>query len=57
MMMIGAVGPITINPLELLGKRAAVRGWYSGTGVEFGGYAGVQPTQQHRLDERDLSVR
>ena len=57
MMMIGAVGPITINPLELLGKRAAVRGWYSGTGVDFGGYAGVQPTQQHRLDERDLSVR
>ena len=34
MMMIGAVGPITINPLELLGKRAAVRGWYSGTGVD-----------------------
>ena len=34
MMMIGAVGPITINPLELLGKRVAVRGWYSGTGVD-----------------------
>ena len=34
MMLIGAVGPITINPLELLGKRAAVRGWYSGTGVD-----------------------
>ena len=34
MMMIGAVGPLTINPLELLGKRVAVRGWYSGTGVD-----------------------
>jgi len=34
MMMIGAVGPITINPIELLGKRAAVRGWYSGTGID-----------------------
>ena len=34
MMLIGAVGPITINPIELLGKRAAVRGWYSGTGVD-----------------------
>ena len=34
MMLIGAVGPITINPLELLAKRAAVRGWYSGTGVD-----------------------
>ena len=34
MMMIGAVGPITINPIELLSKRASVRGWYSGTGVD-----------------------
>jgi D-arabinose 1-dehydrogenase-like Zn-dependent alcohol dehydrogenase len=34
MMIIGAVGPITINPLELLGKRAAVKGWYSGTAVD-----------------------
>lgn len=34
MMMIGAVGPITINPLELLGKRAGVQGWYSGTAVD-----------------------
>jgi D-arabinose 1-dehydrogenase-like Zn-dependent alcohol dehydrogenase len=30
MMLIGAAGPIRINPLELLGKRAAVKGWYSG---------------------------
>jgi alcohol dehydrogenase len=34
MMIIGAVGPITVNPLELLGKRAAVKGWYSGTAVD-----------------------
>ena len=31
MMVIGAVGDLTINSLDLLGKRAAVRGWYSGT--------------------------
>ena len=31
MMLIGAVGPMTINPLDLLMKSAAVRGWYSGT--------------------------
>ncbi len=29
-MIIGAVGPMRINPMELLGKRAAVKGWYSG---------------------------
>ena len=34
MMIIGAVGPITVNPLELLNKRAAVKGWYSGTGAD-----------------------
>ncbi|MGZ6077401.1 MAG: alcohol dehydrogenase [Myxococcaceae bacterium] len=34
MMIIGAVGPLTVNPLELLGKRAAVKGWYSGTAVD-----------------------
>lgn len=30
LMIIGAVGPMRINPMELLGKRAAVKGWYSG---------------------------
>jgi alcohol dehydrogenase len=34
MMMIGAVGPITINPIELLMKSAGVKGWYSGTSVD-----------------------
>ena len=31
MMVIGAVGPLTVNSLDLLSKRASVRGWYSGT--------------------------
>jgi 2-desacetyl-2-hydroxyethyl bacteriochlorophyllide A dehydrogenase len=30
MMLIGAAGPIMINPVELLMKSASVRGWYSG---------------------------
>jgi len=30
LMIIGAVGPMRINPMELLGKRAAIKGWYSG---------------------------
>lgn len=30
MMLIGAAGPISINPVELLTKSAGVRGWYSG---------------------------
>jgi D-arabinose 1-dehydrogenase-like Zn-dependent alcohol dehydrogenase len=34
LMVIGAVGALTINSLELLAKRAAVKGWYSGTGVD-----------------------
>ena len=31
MMVIGAVGALTVNSLDLLGKRASVKGWYSGT--------------------------
>jgi alcohol dehydrogenase len=31
MMVIGAVGDLTVNPMDLLNKRASVRGWYSGT--------------------------
>jgi alcohol dehydrogenase len=31
MMVIGAVGPLTVNSMDLLLKSAAVRGWYSGT--------------------------
>ena len=34
MMVIGAVGALTVDSLELLQKRAAIRGWYSGTGVD-----------------------
>lgn len=34
MMVIGAVGALTVNSLDLLGKRAAVRGWYSGTSAD-----------------------
>ncbi|HEY3639118.1 MAG TPA: alcohol dehydrogenase [Rhizomicrobium sp.] len=31
MMVIGAVGALTVDSLDLLTKRAAVKGWYSGT--------------------------
>jgi alcohol dehydrogenase len=34
MMVIGAVGAITVDSLALLRKRAAVKGWYSGTAVD-----------------------
>jgi alcohol dehydrogenase len=34
MMVIGAVGALTVNSLDLLAKRAAVKGWYSGTSAD-----------------------
>ena len=34
MMIIGAVGALTVNSLDLLAKRAAVKGWYSGTSAD-----------------------
>ena len=34
MMLIGATGPITINPIELILKSASVRGWYSGMAAD-----------------------
>ncbi|MDB5483907.1 MAG: alcohol dehydrogenase [Caulobacteraceae bacterium] len=34
MMVIGAVGALTVDSFDLLGKRAAVKGWYSGTAVD-----------------------
>jgi len=34
MMVIGAVGALTIDSLDLLQKSAGVRGWYSGTAVD-----------------------
>nr|WP_197530060.1 alcohol dehydrogenase [Gloeobacter violaceus] len=34
MMLIGAVPTLTVNPTELLLKRAAVKGWYSGTAAD-----------------------
>jgi alcohol dehydrogenase len=34
LMVIGAVGALTVDSLDLLAKRAAVRGWYSGTAID-----------------------
>ena len=34
LMVIGAVGALTVDSLDLLRKRAAVKGWYSGTSVD-----------------------
>jgi alcohol dehydrogenase len=34
MMVIGAVGALNVDSLDLLRKRAAVKGWYSGTSVD-----------------------
>jgi alcohol dehydrogenase len=34
MMVIGAVGALTVNSLDLLAKRASVRGWYCGTAID-----------------------
>lgn len=34
LMVIGAVGSLTVDPMDLLMKCAAVRGWYSGTSAD-----------------------
>jgi len=34
LMVIGAVGALVVNSLDLLGKRASVRGWYSGVAAD-----------------------
>ncbi len=34
MMVIGAVGPIMVNPLDLIPKSAGIRGWYSGVAAD-----------------------
>src|SRR6202166_719696 len=34
LMVIGGVGALTVNSLDLLGKRASVREWYSGTAAD-----------------------
>ncbi len=34
LMLIGIVGPVTIDPINLINKSASVRGWYSGTGAD-----------------------
>lgn len=34
LLVIGAVGALTVDSLDLLRKRASVKGWYSGTGAD-----------------------
>lgn len=48
LMVIGATGPMSLNPLLLIGGRRSVKGWYSGTSIDsqdtlkFSVLAGVQ---------------
>ena len=34
MIVIGAVGALTVNSLDLIAKRASAKGWYSGTAAD-----------------------
>jgi D-arabinose 1-dehydrogenase-like Zn-dependent alcohol dehydrogenase len=34
LMLIGAAGPFEVSPVQLLGKRQSVKGWYSGTSID-----------------------
>src|SRR6266478_3510557 len=48
LMVIGAAGPLSVNPVMLLSGRQSVKGWYSGTSIDsqdtlkFSALAGVQ---------------
>jgi D-arabinose 1-dehydrogenase-like Zn-dependent alcohol dehydrogenase len=48
LVVIGAAGPMSVNPLLLIGGRVSVKGWYSGTSIDsqdtlkFSALAGVQ---------------
>ena len=57
MMVIGAVGTLTVDSFELLSKRAAVKGWYSGTSVDSEDTLRFCQLQQGHIDERDLPAR
>jgi D-arabinose 1-dehydrogenase-like Zn-dependent alcohol dehydrogenase len=52
LVVIGAAGPISVNPLLLIGGRVSVKGWYSGTSIDsqdtlkFSALAGVQSTNE-----------
>ena len=57
LMVIGAVGPLTVNSLDLLQKRAVGERLVFGDRQGFGGHAAVQPAQRRGVDERGLSSR
>jgi alcohol dehydrogenase len=48
LVVIGAAGPMTVNPVMLLSSRVSVKGWYSGTAIDsqdtlkFSALTGVQ---------------
>jgi D-arabinose 1-dehydrogenase-like Zn-dependent alcohol dehydrogenase len=48
LMVIGAAGPMSVNPILLIGARRSIKGWYSGTAIDsqdtlrFSALAGVQ---------------
>ena len=58
LMVIGAAGPLSVNPILLIGGRRSVKGWYSGTSIDsqdalrFSALAGVQSMNEVFLLER-----
>jgi D-arabinose 1-dehydrogenase-like Zn-dependent alcohol dehydrogenase len=52
LMVIGAAGPISVDPILLISGRRSVKGWYSGTSIDsedtlrFSAFAGVQSTNE-----------
>jgi alcohol dehydrogenase len=50
MLVIGAVGALNVNSFDLLQKRAAVKGWYSGTSAD------SEDTLQFSLDNKIASM-
>jgi D-arabinose 1-dehydrogenase-like Zn-dependent alcohol dehydrogenase len=58
LMVIGAAGPLSVNPILLIGGRRSVKGWYSGTSIDsqdtlkFSALAGVQSMNEIFLLER-----
>jgi len=58
LMVIGASGPLSVDPFLLIGGKRSVKGWYSGTSIDsqdalkFSVRAGVQSMNEIFLLER-----
>ena len=56
LVVIGAAGPLSVDPLLLISGQRSVKGWYSGTSIDSQDTLKFSAAEWRAVDERNFSA-